>query len=102
MLNVRINGIDCIVYYDERIPSEKAPPGYPYMYHIRHDEDNWTKPVTLERLVVANFFGTAFMKEPIEVGGNGYIEIKSFSMEAQFVEFKLNSAIFESMFCLSE
>ncbi len=101
MLSARINGIDCIVYYEERMPPEKAPSGYPYMYHIRHDEENWTRPVTLERLVVVNFFGTAFMKEPVEFGGNGYIEIESFGMETQLVEFKLSGAIFESMLCLS-
>lgn len=100
MQNARINSIDCIVYYGERIPPEKAPSGYPYMYHIRHDEDNWTRPVSLERLVVVNFFGTAFMKEPIEVDARGYVEIEGFSMETRFVEFKLSGAIFERMFCL--
>ena len=100
MLNARINDIDCIVYYEERIPPEKAPSGYPYMYQIRHDEDDWTRPVTLERLVIVNFFGTAFMKEPIDLDSNGYIEIERFSMGKQFVQFKLSGAIFENMFCL--
>lgn len=100
MLNARINNIDCILYYDERISSEKAPLGYSYMYQIRHDEDDWTQPITLERLVVVNFFGTVFMTEPLEFDNSAYIEIKSFSMEKQFVEFKLRGSIFEKMFCL--
>jgi hypothetical protein len=100
MLNARINNIDCIVYYEERISQEKAPLGYPYMYHIRHDEDDWTRPVTLESLVAVNFFGTAFFKEPLEFGGTSYIEIERFSMERQFVQLKLSDAVFKNMFCL--
>jgi hypothetical protein len=100
MPNARINNTDCIVYYEERISPEKAPSGYPYMYQIRHDEDDWTRPVTLEQLVVVNFFGTAFMKEPIELDNTGYMEIRRFRMEGQFVQFRLNRAIFENMFCL--
>lgn len=75
MLNACINNIDCVVYYDERVSPTKAPLGYPYMYHIRHDEDDWTQPITLERLVIVNFLGTALMKEPVDFGVNSYIEI---------------------------
>jgi hypothetical protein len=49
MIKARVNGIDCIVFYDERLSPEKAPAEYPYMYHIRHNEDNWTHPISLER-----------------------------------------------------
>lgn len=101
MLNARINNIDCVVYYDERISPEKAPSGYPHMYHIRHDEDDWTRPVTLERSVVVNFFGTVFMEKQIEFDDSGYVDIESFSMEKQFVAFKLRGSIFESVFSLS-
>ena len=97
-MNAQINGLSCILYYDERIPAEEAPLGYPHMYHIRHNENNWTRPVNLERSVFVNFFGTVFMKEPIEFDGSGYVEIDSFSMETQMVEFRLNGAIFEKTF----
>ena len=100
MLKARINNIDCILYYEERISPEKAPLGYPYMYQIRHDEDDWTRPITLEQSVLVNFFGTVFMKEQIDFDNNGYIEIKRFSIEKQLIQFKLRDAIFEKMFCL--
>ena len=100
MLKARINNIDCLVCYDERVPAEKAPPDFPYMYHIRHDEDNWTLPITLERFVLVNFFGTVFMKEPLEFDSSGYIEIKSFSIENNLVTFKLNRSVFEKTFGL--
>ena len=101
MVKARINGIDCFLYYDERIPAEKAPPGHPYMYHIRHDEDDWTVPITLERLVVVNFFGTVFMKEPIQIGVDGYVEIDDFKMGGDFVVFRLSGAVFQNTFGLS-
>lgn len=99
-MKASINDIECIVYYEERVPSEQAPLGYPYMYHLRHDEDDWSQPINLEKVVFVNFFGTVFMKEPIEIDDSGYVEIESFSMEKQFVQFKLRSAIFENIFGL--
>lgn len=98
MIKARINGLDCIVYYDERVPAEKAPPGYPYMYHIRHDEDDWTQPVNLERFVLVNFFGTVFMKVLIEIDDSGYVEIDSFTWDARMVVIRLRREIFEEMF----
>ncbi len=99
MVKARINGIDCIVFYEERIPLEKAPSGYPYMYHIRHDEDDWTLPISLERFVAVNFFGTTFMNEPIEFE-HGYLEIDSFKLEQRYIKFKVGSSVFEEMFGL--
>ena len=98
MLNARINNMDCILYYDIRVSPEKAPLGYPYMYHVRHDEDDWTQPVSLERAVFVNFFGTVFMKQPVEFDDSGYIDIESFSMEKQFVKFYLSGSILKKMF----
>ncbi|MEK7079278.1 MAG: LPD28 domain-containing protein [Patescibacteria group bacterium] len=93
MIKACINGINCILFYDERIAPEKAPQGYPYMYHIRHDENNWTRPVNLERFVVVNFFGTVFMKEPIEIDASDYLEINSFEMEGNYVVFEINEKL---------
>jgi len=81
MMKACINGMDCVLFYDERIPPEKAPQGYPYMYHVRHDDNNWICPITIERFVVVNFFGTVFMKEPIVIGEDNYLEINQFKHE---------------------
>lgn len=101
MVKALINGADCLLFHDERIPAEKAPPGYPYMYHIRHGEDDWTVPVALEQLVAVNFFGTVFMKEPIRICADGYVEIESFVMGKKLTVFKLSGAVFQNMFGLS-
>lgn len=50
--------------------------------------------------MVVNFFGTVFMKEPIEIGSDGYVEVESFEMEHRYLEFRLSSAVFENMFGL--
>ncbi len=98
MIKARVNGIDCLLFYDERVPAAKAPPEHPYMYHLRHDEDDWTVPVTLERQVFVNFFGTVFMKEPVALGADGYVEIESFSMESDLVVFRLRGSVLQKVF----
>jgi hypothetical protein len=102
IMNASLNGVQCILFYDERIASEKAPLGYHYIYHLRHDEDDWTRPISIERFVVVNFFGTVFTKEPIEIDESGYVEIESFRIETQFIIFRLSGSVFNSMFCLPE
>lgn len=101
MLNARINGIACMLCYDERIPQERAPFGYPYIYHLRHDEDDWTIPISVERFVAVNFFGTIFMKEPLEFGVDDYIEVKQFKPEIEYIKFKLSSALLSKAIGLS-
>ena len=96
-MNTKINGISCILCYGERIPQEKAHIGYPYSYHIRHDEDDWTCPISIERFVVVNFFGTVFMKKPLEFGADDYIEIEQFELEGECVKFTLNGALLNRM-----
>ena len=97
MINARINGIDCKVFYEERLFPEEAPSGYPYMYHIRHDEDNWTHPISLEKFVAVNFFGTVFIKKPLEIDKDGYLEIEEFKPEWDYVEFRVDRTLFEKM-----
>jgi|SRR3989304_6117196 len=101
MMKARINNIDCILYYEERMSPDQAPPSYPHMYQIRHDEDDWTCPISLEQAVFVNFFGTVYMKEPLEIDDSGYVEIERFSMEKEFVQFKLRETILEDMFGLT-
>jgi hypothetical protein len=97
MVKARINGFDCILFYDERITPDKAPAGHSYMYHVRHDEDDWTYPISVEHFVLVNFFGTIFTKEPIEIDRDYYLEIEHFEMEHDYVKFKIDGTLFEKM-----
>lgn len=99
MVKARINEIDCMLFYDERITPENAPFGYPHMYHLRHDEDDWTCPISIERFVAVNFFGTVFMKEPIEIERGGYTQVRHFCLEADYAIFRIGGALFEKIFC---
>ena len=101
MVKARINGLDCIMYYDERISADNAPVECPYMYHVRHDEDDWTMPVTLERQVVANFFGTVFMKEPLQMGMDGFLDVDDFEMHGKLTVFKLSGTVLQNVCGLS-
>lgn len=92
-MKARINDIECILFYEERIPTEKAPIGYPYAYHIRHDENDWTCPISIERFVAVNFFGTIFVKKPIELSVDSTMEIKQFKLEDNYVKFRLNQEL---------
>jgi hypothetical protein len=99
-LNGRINGIECKIFYDERVSPEKTPQGYPNIYHVRHDQYNWTCPIALEKYVLVNFYGTVFMKEKLDFGASGYIEIKNFKIDKELLPFQLSSSIFQRMFCI--
>jgi hypothetical protein len=98
MIKARINGIDCIVFYEERIPQGKAPSGYPFKYLLRHDENDWTRPISLERFVAVNFFGTAFMRKPIKLDIDGYIEIVRFDLKYNFVKLIVSGTLFRKLF----
>lgn len=38
-----------------------------YLYDIRHADNDWCEPATLEKFVMVNWFGTLIVDEPIEV-----------------------------------
>jgi len=100
MIKARINGIDCIVFHEERLSQEKAPSCYTYMYHIRHDENDWTELISIERFVFVNFFGTVFFRNPLELNGDGYMEIERFEWKHDYVKLMVNGTIFRKMFSL--
>jgi hypothetical protein len=98
MIKALVNDIECIFYYDERFSPEHAPLGYPYMYHLRHDEDDWTRPISIEKYVLVNFFGTVFMKNPIDFGNEIYMDINKFKMgKNHFVKIRLRKDTINGM-----
>ena len=70
-MKANINGIECLFYYDERIPQHETPTEYPFTYQIRHDEDDWCYPVSIEQRVTVNFFGTIFTAIPLQFNDDG-------------------------------
>jgi len=95
MIKAHINNIDCILFYDKRVSSGQPPVGYLNMYNVRHDECDWTRPISIEKFVFVNFFGTIFTKETLELDINAYIEIKSFKTELKYIKFKIRRKLFE-------
>lgn len=100
MQKARINDIDCILFYDERVQKGKTPEGYPNIYHVRHAEENWTRPVSIEKFVFANFFGTIFTKELLKFDETGYIEIKHFKIERKYINFYIRKETIKKIFNL--
>ncbi len=76
MEKVRINNIDCIL--SERSNGKVVPEGYPYVYCARHGSDDWTIPLTIEKFVRVDYFGTIFTKQPIDLGEKGFLDVWSF------------------------
>lgn len=76
MEKVRINNIDCIL--SEKTKVVAVPKGYPHVYYARHGSDDWTTPLTIEKFVRVDYFGTIFTRQPIDLGEKGYIDVTSF------------------------
>ena len=76
MEKVRINDFDCIL--SERSKVHVIPEGYPYKYSARHGSDDWTIPLTIEKFVRVDYFGTIFTKHPIDFGEKGFLDVWSF------------------------
>ena len=55
-----------------------------YLYDIRHADEDWCDPATLEKSVMVNWFGTLIVDEPIEFLENdrkAYLEITDYSYD---------------------
>jgi hypothetical protein len=98
MVKARINGIDCILCYDRRVELRHAPCGYRYVYHLRHSEEDWTRPESIERSVLVNFYGTVFSEEPFRLSDEGYLEISAFETENAYVPFSIQGKVISNMF----
>lgn len=52
-----------------------------YLYDIRHSDDDWCEPATIEPHVLVNWFGTLICDKPISFGADGYYEINNWRYE---------------------
>lgn len=51
------------------------------LYDIRHSDNDWCDPATLERQVLVNWFGTIILDTPIEFPeGQDYLEIEDYDI----------------------
>lgn len=53
-----------VLFTDHRVDSLTVPKGF-YKSEIRHSSIDDMRPVSVEKLVVVNFFGTVISREPI-------------------------------------
>jgi hypothetical protein len=65
MKTINFRGIDTIILHT-RLYNPKAYKGFKYGYAIRHSDVNWSKPVTVEKFVFCNFWGTLLSKKPLD------------------------------------
>jgi hypothetical protein len=42
-----------------------------HVYHVRHSDEDWTKPVSVERQVVVNHYGTLITIDKLNLGKDG-------------------------------
>jgi|GEM_PF-5624645 len=57
-------GVPVVHVTSLRIPSDERQEGLFY-YDIRHDEEDWCEPVTVEPGVLVNHFGTMVTTKPL-------------------------------------
>jgi hypothetical protein len=57
-----------VLYVDMRIDPNSLPPGL-YTYDLRHSDDDWSQPATLEKQVTVNYFGTVISQSEMQLDG---------------------------------
>ena len=62
-----------------------------FCYYIRHSDDDWDEPATLEKFVRVNLYGTIISKNEIVI--NDYIDINSTNFQLDCREITLDEYI---------
>jgi len=67
---------------EERIDATTIPDGW-HVYDIRHDESDWSKPLTVERVVLVNFMGRFLTDRelPLPFDNDECLEVIDYSYE---------------------
>lgn len=52
-----------------------------FIYDIRHADNDWCEPVTLENFVWVNWYGSIIVDTPIQFTDEPYLEITDYSIE---------------------
>ena len=60
--------------YDGRRNRSTVPDGF-FMYDIRHADEDWDKPSTIEKSVTVNFYGSIILGHTLYIPECGYLNI---------------------------
>lgn len=52
-----------------------------FIYDIRHTDNDWCEPATLENFVWVNWYGSIIVDTPIQFPEEPYLEITNYSIE---------------------
>lgn len=61
----RLDAVNILKVTESRVPEQERLPGLFY-YEVRHGDD-WGRPVTIEKHVLVNFWGTVVATAPLEL-----------------------------------
>ena len=76
------NGIEVSGLLSEVRINKKERTMGKYLYDIRHTDNDWCEPATLEHSVMVNWVGTLIMDAPIEFpDGENYLSIEDYSYD---------------------
>lgn len=59
------------VLEDKRIPKAERDPNKFY-YELRHADNDWSVPITVEKNVLVNFWGTLISDKPYPLNDGGF------------------------------
>lgn len=70
---VEMNGVEGL-FTPQKVDQDSVPGGV-YLYHLRGKSDQ-SRPVSVEAYVLFCYFGTIFLKAPLDLGDKGYCRIE--------------------------
>jgi len=63
-------------------PPEEIAKNYPHKYYLRHSDNNWVKPVTVEKNpVFVNYFGVVYTDRPVLKGKATFTRVKKWEVK---------------------
>ncbi len=83
-----------VLFTELRVDKSTMPENV-YCYAMRHGDDD-SFPVTLERNVAANYFGSILTTEPFDLGKSGYLAIDYDDYGFTGAEMKLEEFLLEN------
>ena len=60
--------------YEGRLDKSTVPDGF-HAYDLRHKDNDWGAPATIEKSVVVNFFGSIILNHPLEIPESGLLKV---------------------------
>lgn len=73
IINNEIEGI----FYDT-IDKDKPINEYAHKTMLRHSDFDWTKPISIEKFVIVNKFGTLYTREPLLNENQMFLSVKNY------------------------